>query len=121
MLRMDEDHKTFASRRCARAPGPVTLPLDEIGAICRRYHVARLDLVGSGARGHDFEPETSDFDFLVTFEAGHVGPSLRDYLALEAGLAALTGRRVDLISDCSVVNPYVRAAMDRDRVTVHAA
>jgi predicted nucleotidyltransferase len=39
----------------------------EIEAICRRFHVRRLDLFGSAARD-DFDPARSDIDFLVEYE-----------------------------------------------------
>lgn len=41
---------------------------EELAAICRRYGVARLDVFGSAARGTDFDPQTSDADFLVEFD-----------------------------------------------------
>jgi predicted nucleotidyltransferase len=99
----------------------VALPTDEIVAICRRFGVQRLDLVGSGARGTDFDPATSDLDFVVSFEPAADRPSFGDFLELEAALAAATGRKVDLIAAGSVRNPYVRASMEQDRVTVHEA
>jgi predicted nucleotidyltransferase len=37
---------------------------EELRALCRRFHVRRLDLFGSAARG-DLDPTRSDFDFLV--------------------------------------------------------
>ena len=37
---------------------------EELRELCRRYHVRRLDLFGSAARG-DFVPARSDLDFLV--------------------------------------------------------
>ena len=40
---------------------------DELTEICRRYHVKRLDVFGSAAVG-DFNPDTSDIDFLVEFD-----------------------------------------------------
>jgi hypothetical protein len=40
---------------------------EELRALCRRFHVRRLDLFGSAARG-DFDPEHSDVDFIVEFE-----------------------------------------------------
>jgi uncharacterized protein len=36
-------------------------------ALCRRFHVRRLDVFGSAARG-DFDPEHSDVDFIVEFD-----------------------------------------------------
>ena len=46
----------------------ITNRYDEIAALCQRYGVQRLDLFGSAARGTDFDPGTSDVDFLVEFE-----------------------------------------------------
>ena len=40
----------------------------EVIDLCRRYGVRRLELFGSAATGA-FEPERSDLDFLVEFDA----------------------------------------------------
>ena len=40
----------------------------EVGELCRRYGVRRLEVFGSAARG-SFDPETSDLDFLVELAA----------------------------------------------------
>src|SRR5215469_7096821 len=40
----------------------------EIAILCRRYGVRRLEVFGSAARGADFHPDSSDADFLVSFE-----------------------------------------------------
>jgi len=37
----------------------------KIVEICRRFHVRRLEVFGSAARGDDFDPACSDADFLV--------------------------------------------------------
>ena len=36
--------------------------------LCHQYDVARLEVFGSAARGTDFDPQTSEADFLVEFE-----------------------------------------------------
>lgn len=68
----------------------------DLGALCRRHGVARLEVFGSAARGGDFDLARSDADFLVTFE-----PAMRDDLAAFAdfkeALEALLGRPVDLV------------------------
>jgi predicted nucleotidyltransferase len=97
----------------------VALP-GAVAAVCRQFHVRRLELVGSGARGGDFGA-ASDLDFVVTFEAVPQAASFGHFLALRAALAAATGRRVDLIEAGSVSNPYVRDAMARDCVRVYGA
>ena len=51
-----------------------------ISAICKRYHIHRLEVFGSAARGDDFNPASSDADFLVEF-ALDAQPDLAAFLA----------------------------------------
>jgi predicted nucleotidyltransferase len=92
-----------------------------IAELCRRHHVRRLDLFGSGARGVDFDPRRSDLDFVVEFGATGSGPTLRTFFAPRNELAALFGRPVDLVVLGSVTNPYIRAEVERTREPVYAA
>ena len=46
---------------------PIARHRDELEKLCRRYQVWRLELFGSAASG-EFDPNTSDLDFLVMFE-----------------------------------------------------
>src|SRR5262244_388898 len=65
----------------------IALHRRELRALCRRFHVRRLDLFGSAARG-DFDPERSDTDFLVEFDRAHPDAlSLRTYFGLKEALA----------------------------------
>ena len=41
--------------------------IEALRELAIKHRVERLDLFGSAAR-EDFDPETSDLDFLVTFE-----------------------------------------------------
>ena len=64
----------------------IALRRDELRAVCRRFHVRRLDLFGSAARG-DFDPERSDVDFLVEFDRAHPdAQSLNTYIGLKEAL-----------------------------------
>lgn len=93
--------------------------LDDIPGLCRRYGVARLELFGSAA-GEGFDPERSDLDFLVEFNAD--SSRLFDrYFGLKESLEALYGRRVDLVSTGSLRNPYFIEAINRSRQLVYAA
>ena len=67
----------------------------EIEAICRRFSVQSLEVFGSAARGHDFDPTRSDADFLVTF-APEAERSFATLLDLQEALEALLGLSVDL-------------------------
>lgn len=66
--------------------------LAQLKTLCREYGVRRLALFGSATRS-DFTPE-SDLDVLVEFVPG-TRTGLRLF-ELEASLADLLGRRVDL-------------------------
>ncbi len=69
----------------------------EIAALCARYRILRLEVFGSGARGHDFDPERSDIDLLVTFAPG-TRYDLDLHMSLEEALQQLFGRPVDLLT-----------------------
>jgi hypothetical protein len=92
----------------------------EVEAACRRRAVRRLELFGSAARD-DFDPASSDLDFLVEFEASATLPALDQYFGLKEELEVLFGRPVDLIMPRAVRNPYVRAEIERDRRLLYAA
>lgn len=75
----------------------ISLPLESIAELCRRFGVTRLDVFGSVLRD-DFQPE-SDVDFLVSFD----GPA--DLLAFQDfhdELERLIGRRADLLGHKAV-------------------
>ena len=74
---------------------------DRLADLCRRYHVQRLEVFGSRARGT--AREDSDVDLLVTFEPG-VPIGLR-FIALADEFEHLFDRHVDLL---------VRADAERD-------
>jgi predicted nucleotidyltransferase len=63
--------------------------------LCRRHGVARLEVFGSAARGGDFDPATSDVDFLVEFHPRT--NDLASFLDFKAALEALLARPVDLV------------------------
>ncbi len=87
----------------------------EVEALCRHFHVLRLDLFGSAAR-EDFDPARSDLDFLVEFDRSHPEAlSLKTYLGLKDSLEALFGRGVDLVEPGAMRNPYLKASIDRSR------
>jgi hypothetical protein len=80
---------------------------DKLAELCRRYRVARLEVMGSFARGD--EAMQSDVDILVSFEPdAQIGLEL---VALKQELEALVGRPVDLLTRASVEsspNKYFR-------------
>jgi predicted nucleotidyltransferase len=80
----------------------------DIAAPCRRYGVRRLDVLGSAARATDSDPETSDGDFRVLFDAEKHLPPLEQLFGLAEDLKQLFKRPVDLIEFGAVRNPFIR-------------
>lgn len=75
-------------------PPALSVDLDRLGEICRRYGVSRLEVFGSVSRGED--APGSDIDLLY-----ELSPDTRlgwDIENLAAELAELLGRPIDLIS-----------------------
>jgi hypothetical protein len=61
----------------------ITHHREELRDLCRRFHVRRLDVFGSAARG-DFDSARSDIDFLVEFDSSAPEAlSLKTYLGLK--------------------------------------
>jgi len=95
----------------------IALPPERIVEICRRYKVRELAVFGSAARG-DMRPD-SDIDLLVEFEEdAEIG--LFEFGAMEQELAALLGRKVDLVSKRGL-KARVRPHVLRDATVVYAA
>ena len=88
--------------------------LPAIAELCRRFGVHRLDRFGSTATGR-FDPAHSDLDFLVEFEPEAQGKS---YFRLLEELEKLFGRKVDLLTDPGLENPYLRRRIEAERCTL---
>jgi len=87
---------------------------------CRRLNVRRLDVFGSAARG-DFNPETSDIDFLVEFgEHEHINLFDR-YFDLVDSLEDIFKRKVDLVTARPFENPYFRASVEASKEPVYVS
>ena len=92
----------------------------EIVALCRRRHVRRLEVFGSAASGA-FDPQTSDFDFLVEFDPLGPGERADAYFGLLEDLQELFQRPVDLVMVRAISNPYFRRAIEQTREVLYAA
>ena len=93
---------------------------EAIAEICRRFHVKRLEVFGSAARG-DFDPRTSDVDLLVEFEKDRPGSALGTFFGFKEALEELFGRSVDLVEEGAIRNPYLRKGIDASRELLYAA
>ena len=86
--------------------------------ICRKLSVERLDIVGSAAR-NDFDPKASDIDVLIQFEGRE--NLFHRYFDLKFELEELFGRKVDVIQESAIENPYIYESLKNDRIEIYAA
>ena len=107
---------TYATGRQARSP---TIPRARLAALCRKYHVRRLGLFGSAARG-ELSPQ-SDVDLLIEFEPGNAPSLWAEPEMREAFGALFGGRRVDLVPPQVMENPYRRKSILRDLRVLYEA
>lgn len=93
----------------------------ELESVCRKHRVRRIDLFGS-ATTREFDPVTSDLDFLVSFEDMSTSAAYADaYFGLLEDLQQLFRRHVDLVVESAIRNPYFRQSVDSTRTLVYAA
>lgn len=83
--------------------------------LCQYYGVSQLGLFGSAA-GPDWNPETSDFDFIVEF-ADNRTRILHRFFELANAMEALLGRPVDLVFEDGM-KPRFRAYVAAQRETI---
>ena len=85
---------------------------------CIKHEITGLALFGSGARG-ELAPG-SDIDLMVTFAPGAVW-DLYDFAAMQEELGDIFERKVDLVENGTVVNPYRLRTIERDLTPLYAA
>ena len=91
-----------------------------IADLCRKFKVQRLAVFGS-ATSHRFDPARSDVDFLYTLQSVPPGEYADNFFGLANELESLLGRRVDLVSEKSIRNPYFRESIDESRQPLYEA
>lgn len=92
----------------------------DLDRLCRKHFVRQLEVFGSAADG-SFKPETSDLDFLVDYLPEAESHAADAYFGLLFDLEDLFQRKVDLVMDRAIRNPYFRAGVDLSRQVIYAA
>lgn len=93
---------------------------EELEAACRKYGVTRLEVFGSAARD-DFDEERSDLDFIVEFQRPGPMNASAQYFGFLFAMEDLFHRGVDLVELDGVTNPYLRKAINKDRMLIYDA
>ena len=88
--------------------------------VCKEHKLKYLYIFGSAARGIDFTAE-SDIDFLYAFDKGKI--SLNGYadnfFNFLFRLEDLFKRKIDLVLNEKIKNPYFLKQVDSDKILVY--
>jgi predicted nucleotidyltransferase len=90
-------------------------------SLCERYNVKHLELFGSALTGKDFDPESSDIDFLVEFQPLEPVQHANCYFGLLEKLQDMFGRNIDLVEVKAINNPYLLESINKNRSEIYAA
>lgn len=100
-------------------PASIDKYRDEIAVLCNKYAVRRLQLFGS-AVSSKFDMNNSDLDFLVEFDDLTPDRYMDAYFSLQQSLQDLFSRRIDLITENNLTNPYFRRRVLAESRSVYA-
>ncbi len=92
---------------------------EQLVKLCPHYGVLRLEVFGSAARGLDFDPDTSDVDFLVEFHSCDNFPPFDQFFEFAEVLRCALGRPVELIEESAIENQYLLASINRSRKLIY--
>jgi len=102
----------------------ISAKVNDIIRLCEEHGVKRLEIFGSAARGDDFDPATSDADFLVEFHDWARKPWMGEFFEFESALSKALGRKVDLLSFGALEhmrNRFRRLSIEQDRELFYAS
>ena len=93
--------------------------LDTIRALCKKHHIKSFYLVGSAAKETRFTDE-SDVDFLYRFNEGDKDLDYADdFFDLMFELQDLLNRKVDLVSEEKMWNPYFIESINESKQIIY--
>jgi predicted nucleotidyltransferase len=96
--------------------------MQAIRELCKKHHVKTFYLVGSAAKESSFNKD-SDVDFLYRFineeieEFDHAD----NYFDLLFSLQDLLNRKVDLVAEVKMKNPYFIKSINQSKQIIYAA
>lgn len=86
--------------------------------LCSSHKVEKLYAFGSSITQH-FDPAKSDIDLVVKVDIDNPIDRGEALLSLWDSLEALFGRKVDLLTEESIRNPYLKASINRTKKLIY--
>ncbi|NDV47494.1 nucleotidyltransferase [Paludibacter sp. 221] len=91
--------------------------IKKIKALCKKYKVNKLFVFGSVLTNR-FNNE-SDIDFLVDFDKEEINDYFENFFDLKYSLEDILERKVDLLEEQSVKNPYLKKDVDQTKLLIY--
>lgn len=88
-----------------------------IRSLCLKHKVSKLYAIGS-VLSNRFQKD-SDIDFIVDFENVNLFDYADNYFDLKFSLEDLLERKVDLLENKAIKNPYLRKSIDSSKKLIY--
>lgn len=95
----------------------IDIYIDKIITLCKQYKVHKLFVFGSILTNR-FN-EHSDVDFVVDFNKDEVDDYFNNYFDFKYALENFFGRKVDLLENQAITNPYLKKNIDATKALVY--
>lgn len=91
--------------------------IKSIKSLCLKHNVRSLELFGS-ANTNKFN-ELSDIDFVISFNDMPAVEYADAFFNLKKDLEQLLGRKVDILTQKSLSNPYLISSINKTKVLIY--
>ena len=91
---------------------------NEFVSLCQMHKVDKIYAFGSSITDH-FDPEKSDIDVVVKINISDPADRGEALLSLWNNLEQLFKRKVDLLTEESIKNPYLKKNIDRTKKLIY--
>jgi hypothetical protein len=92
---------------------------NELKSLCEKYDVKIMYVFGSAVTSHF--SESSDVDILISFKDISFEKYTDNYFELHEALVNLFQRKVDLVTERSLSNPYFIESIEKTKQLLYAA
>lgn len=93
---------------------------DDFVALCKNHHVKQIYAFGSSV-SDKFDPKKSDIDLLVEIDEPDPIERGEKILSLWDNLETFFKRKVDLLANPNIRNPYLRQSVENSKVLIYDA
>ena len=93
--------------------------LDQLQDLCQKYEVKTMYVFGSASL-NDLNAD-SDIDILINFKDISIDKYTDNYFELHYELEKLFNRKIDLITENSLSNPYLIESIEKTKKLLYAA